>query len=154
EGRDAGLAQAQLARGTEELLVARIRAGPAALDVVDAELVQALRDAELVVEREADVLRLRAVAQRRVVELDLPHHPGVTNASCSERTASSAYLASTTTEILISEVEIIWMLMPSRARTSNMRAAIPACVRMPTPTMEILTTSRSPRTSRAPISRA
>ena len=48
------------------------------------------------------------------------------------------YLAATTTEILISEVEIIWMLIPSRARTSNMRAAMPACVRIPTPTMDTL----------------
>ena len=38
------------------------------------------------------------------------------NASCSTRTASSVYLASMTTEILISEVDIISMLMPSRGQ--------------------------------------
>src|SRR5262249_31818448 len=103
------------ANAAEELLVARIRARPAAFHVVDAQVVEALGDAELVVEREADVFGLRAVAQRRVVELDLPHQPGAMNSSCSARTASSAYFASTTTEILISEVEIIWMLMLSRA---------------------------------------
>ena len=39
-------------------------------------------------------------------ELDWINHAGK-NASCNARTAGSAYLASTTIEILISEVEII-----------------------------------------------
>src|SRR5260221_4497885 len=46
------------------------------------------------------------------------------------------YFSSITTEILISEVEIIWMLMPSSARVRNIWLAIPAWVRMPTPTIE------------------
>ena len=103
------------AHGLEERRVARVRARPAALDVVDAEGVEPLGDAQLVLEREGDVLALAPVAERRVVELDrascgrtaLPPM----KASCSTRTASSTYFASTTTEILISEVEIIWMLM-------------------------------------------
>src|SRR5215471_6727159 len=37
------------------------------------------------------------------------------NARCSTRTASSRYFSSTTTEILISDVEIIWMLIASSA---------------------------------------
>src|SRR5262249_1627391 len=155
EGGAARLAPPEPAAGAddraEELRVARIRAGPPALDVVDAELVERLGDAQLVVEREADVLGLRAVAQGGVVELDPSHQAAGRKASCSARTASSQYLASTTTEILISDVEIIWMLIPSAASTSNMRAAMPACVRMPTPTIDTLATSRSPRTSRAPI---
>ena len=132
------------------------------------KLVEPLGDAQLVVERERDVLGLAAVAQRRVVELldsslsahrfALPSAPprlrGAMKASCSARTASSTYLASTTTEILISEVEIIWMLMPSAASTSNMRAATPAWLRMPRPTIDTLATFGSLATPAAPISRA
>src|SRR5262249_21011283 len=56
----------------------------------------------------------------------------------SARTASSVYLAATTHETLISEVEMLWMLMPSLPSTSNIRAATPEWFRIPTPTMEIL----------------
>src|SRR5438093_7645396 len=119
EGRHLRMLETEAFDGAEELLVARVRAWPTALDVVEAEVVEALGDAELVLEREGDVLGLRPVAQRRVVELDAPHgrFPGAgvggfgvggMKASCSARTASSVYLASITTEILISEVEIIW----------------------------------------------
>src|SRR5207249_10930169 len=104
--------------------------------VVDAEVVEPFGDAELVLEREGDVLRLAAVPQRRVVDLDPLHlasvPPPPMKASCRARTASSVYFASMTTEILISEVEIIWMLMLSVARTQNMRAAMRAGVRMRT----------------------
>src|SRR5262249_10156900 len=157
ERGDLGVTEPEALDRTEELLVARVRARPAALDVLDAELVQPLRDAELVVEREGDVLGLCPVAERRVVELDALHARGSValpmNASWSVRTASSVYFSSMTTEILISEVEIIWMLMPSAERTSNMRAAIPACVRMPTPTIETFATSVCPVTPLAWISR-
>ena len=57
-------------RAPEELVVLRVRAGPAGLDVVDAEPVELLGDAQLVVDGERDALELRAVAQRRVVDLD------------------------------------------------------------------------------------
>ena len=56
----------------------------------------------------------------------------------SARTASSLYLDATTQETLISEVEMLWMLMPSLPSTSNIRAATPEWFRIPTPTMEIL----------------
>src|SRR5438132_7650306 len=158
EGRHLRVPEARALDGAEELLVARVRARPAALDVLDAEVVEPLGDADLVLEREGDVLGLRPVAQRRVVELDAPHGRfsggAPIKASCSARTASSVYLASMTTEILISEVEIIWMLIPSLARTSNMRAAMPACVRIPMPTIDTLATSSWPATPCAPISRA
>src|SRR5437867_3286175 len=162
EGRHLRVLQTETLDGAEELLVARVRARPAALDVVDAEVVEPLGDAQLVLEREGNVLGLRPVAQRRVVELDPPHGrvPGAgvggfpIKASCSARTASSVYLASMTTEILISEVEIIWMLIPSLESTSNMRDAMPACVRIPMPTIDTLATSSWPATPCAPISRA
>src|SRR2546426_3425738 len=162
EGGHLRVLQTEALDGAEELLVARVRARPAALDVMDAEVVEPLGDAQLVLEREGDVLGLRPVAQRRVVELDAPHGrvPGAgvggfpIKASCSARTASSVYLASMTTEILISEVEIIWMLIPSLESTSNMRDAMPACVRIPMPTIDTLATSSWPATPCAPISRA
>ena len=59
-----------------------------------------------------------------------------------------------TQEMAISEVEIIWMLMPSRARAENIRAATPAWLRMPTPTMETLATRSSCTTPWAPTWRA
>src|SRR5207249_2497153 len=103
-----------------------IGAGPPALDVVDAEVVEPLGDAQLVLEREGDVLRLRAVAQRRVVELDGSHGRGPPmKASCRARTASSVYFSSTTTETLISDVELICTSMPSAPSTPKSRAATP-----------------------------
>src|SRR5262249_53190932 len=56
----------------EEGVVGRVGAGPAALDVVDAETVERLRDRPLVLDAEIDALRLRAVAQRAVVKMDAP----------------------------------------------------------------------------------
>ena len=58
-------------RPAEELVVLRVGAGPAGLDEVDAEPVELLGDAQLVVDGERDALELAAVAQRRVVDLDL-----------------------------------------------------------------------------------
>ena len=54
----------------EGLVVLGIGAGPARLDVVDAQPVELLGDTELVVDGERDAFELRAVAQRRVVDLD------------------------------------------------------------------------------------
>jgi hypothetical protein len=59
-----------LGRAGEELDVLRVGAGPAALDVVDAEVVQLLGDAQLVLDRGRHALDLHAVAQRRVEDLD------------------------------------------------------------------------------------
>ena len=58
----------------EELGVTRVRAGPAAFDVRDAQLVQLAGDGQLVSHRERDVLALRSVPQGRVVDQD-PHRP-------------------------------------------------------------------------------
>src|SRR5438046_2681269 len=52
-------------------------------------------------------------------------------ASWRARTASSAYLSSMTHEIAISEVEIIWMLIPSLESVANIFAATPPWLRMP-----------------------
>ncbi len=60
--------------GREELLVLRVRAGPATLDVREAGLVQAPRDLELVGKRQHEPLALGAVAQRRVVQDDRGGH--------------------------------------------------------------------------------
>ena len=54
----------------EQLGVGRVRARIAALDIVDAELVEQLRDRELVVQREVDAVDLRAVAQRGVEQIE------------------------------------------------------------------------------------
>src|SRR6185295_4943497 len=70
------------------------------------------------------------------------------NALWRTRTASSVYFSSITTVILISEVEIIWMLMPSSASVRNICAAIPAWERMPMPTIDTLAMRSSPVTSR------
>ena len=50
--------------------VGRVGAGIAALDIVDAELVEHAGDGDLVLEREVDAVGLRAVAQRRVEEIE------------------------------------------------------------------------------------
>ena len=54
----------------EELGVGRIGAGIAALDIVDAELVEHAGDRQLVGEREVDAIGLRAVAQRGVEQIE------------------------------------------------------------------------------------
>ena len=46
-------------------------------------------------------------------------------ALCNARTASSMYFSSINTEILISDVEIIWILIPSSDRVRNICVAIP-----------------------------
>ena len=64
------VAQAMRPHRGEELGVGRVCAGPPALDDGDAERVEMLGDAQLVGHREADANSLRAVAQRRVVDLE------------------------------------------------------------------------------------
>ena len=96
--------QAQLAGGaSEELDVLRVRARPAALDVVHAEVVELLGDAQLVVDRGRHALDLQAVAQGGVEDLDEVHrtHPQVRSAfpvlGRSESSKISASLAVCTT---------------------------------------------------------
>ncbi len=54
----------------EEARIERVRAGIPALDIVEPEAVEQRRDRALVLEREVDARRLRAVAQRRVEEIE------------------------------------------------------------------------------------
>ena len=70
EGRQLRVLPALLAGGREELDVLGVGARPAALDEREAVLVEHPRDAQLVGERERDVLALGAVAEGRVVEGD------------------------------------------------------------------------------------
>src|SRR5579871_1098965 len=70
EGGQPRVIQFQLAGAAEEFLVARIGVRPSAFDIVDPELIEFLRDDELVIERERDSLALRAVAEGGVEGLD------------------------------------------------------------------------------------
>ncbi len=54
----------------EQFGVGRIGARIAAFDIVDSELVEHAGNRQLVGEREIDAIRLRAVAQRRVEEIE------------------------------------------------------------------------------------
>ena len=79
-------------------------------------------------------MELAVRALHKVFELDDP----------SARTASSMYFSSMTTEVLISLVLIIWMLMPSSDSARNILAAMPTWLRMPMPTMLTLQILVSP----------
>ena len=68
EGRELGMGEFQALRLAEKLDVFGIRAGPATFDVVDAEFVQALGDAELIQARKLESFALSAIAQGRVVK--------------------------------------------------------------------------------------
>ena len=57
-------------RRGEELRVGRVGARPAAFDVIDAQRVERERDLALVLDGEIHALRLRAVAQRGVEEIE------------------------------------------------------------------------------------
>src|SRR5262249_59710909 len=73
EGGDAGVAEAQVPDLTEVLVVLGVGQRVAALDEVDAEVVEPLGDEELVLEREVDALALAAVPQGGVVDEDARH---------------------------------------------------------------------------------
>ena len=71
EGHQRARVEAQLVAGPpEELVVLGVGARPAALDVVDAQPVELLGDAQLVVDGEGDALQLAAVAEGGVEDLD------------------------------------------------------------------------------------
>ena len=74
---------AQVAVLGEQLSVGRIRAGIAALDIVDAKIVQHFGDRQLVAKREIDAVGLRAVAQRGVEEIEAFGRHGVTRGNSS-----------------------------------------------------------------------
>ena len=58
----------------EKLDVLRIAARPAALDVMNAELIELVGNAQFVGDREVHTLTLRAIAQGRVIEFDVRFH--------------------------------------------------------------------------------
>src|SRR5947209_18080670 len=66
ERGELGVLQLQVARTGEEFAVLRVRPRPSALDVVDAEVIEFLRNDELVVHGERDGFALRAVPEGRV----------------------------------------------------------------------------------------
>jgi len=66
--------QTQRTSLTKERHVARIRAGPTALDEVDAERVKCFRDPALIRDREVDRLALGSVTQSGVVNFDSTIH--------------------------------------------------------------------------------
>ena len=71
EGHQRGRRQAELGRGPgEELLVLVVGAGPSPFDEGDAEMVELLGHAELVVHGERQALLLGPVAQRGVEDVD------------------------------------------------------------------------------------
>src|SRR6266851_3676736 len=76
EGADLRALEDRVLHALEEAQVLGIRPGPAALDVVHAELVEAVRDTHLVLHGEGHALALGAVAERGVVDLDLARHGG------------------------------------------------------------------------------
>ena len=70
ERGDLRVLQLQLAHVAEERLVLRVGQREAAFDVIDAELVELLRDQQLVLQREVEPFALRAVAEGGVVDFD------------------------------------------------------------------------------------
>src|SRR5690606_11849182 len=77
ERREQRMAPLPVTGALEELGVLRVGARPTALDEGDPELVQALRDPELVHHRVGDAFTLAAVAQGGVVNRD-PAHVSIT----------------------------------------------------------------------------
>src|SRR5690606_25457837 len=71
EGGEPGGLQVEALGHLEELGVLRIGTGPPALDVVEAELVEALANLDLVLNGERNSLALGPVPQRRVVKLHI-----------------------------------------------------------------------------------
>src|SRR5262249_13431953 len=74
EGGDLGGLEHRVLHALEEAQVLGVGSWPSPLDVVDAEGVEPLGDADLVLHGERDALALGAVAEGSVVDLDLPGH--------------------------------------------------------------------------------
>ncbi len=88
EGHQRARLEVELRRGPpEELLVLRVGARPAPLDVVHAEVVELLGDAQLVVDGERDALQLAPVAQRGVEDL---HGVGLERGALGQHDAGGA----------------------------------------------------------------
>src|SRR5690606_153856 len=78
--------------------------------------------------------------------------PPRSNASCTASTAASTSVSLISTEIRISEVLIISMLIPALAIASQTVAGTPGCERMPPPTSDTLPTWSSYSTASKPTS--
>src|SRR5260370_2559080 len=149
EGRDLRVTNLYLFDLFEKRGVALVGARPSALDVIEAKLVETLGNRDLVLDSQRDVLGLASVAQCRVVNLDMfcirhraqPLSTGpelepplpLINPSCSAAIASSPYFQLTTTETLISENEIISILIRSFPSTWNTFPPPPAPIPIPPP---------------------
>ncbi|MPM68769.1 hypothetical protein SDC9_115703 [bioreactor metagenome] len=72
EGDQPGIFQLKPSRFLKEGRVLGVAAGVAGLDVFDAERVEGLHDFDLIGDREADALSLRAVAQRGIKDFQIP----------------------------------------------------------------------------------
>src|SRR5207247_778099 len=83
-----------------------------------------------------------------------PHDASRPKRSWTARSARSASPFRITYEIRIGDVEIISMLMPSPASTSNMSAATPGWDFIPAPTSETFAMASSTLNPSAPMSRA
>src|SRR6185369_6647366 len=77
EGRQLGMLQAQFRGAREELLVFGVGSGPPAFNVVDAKLIQLLRNDELVIHGERDGLALRSIPESGIEREDLHITPDV-----------------------------------------------------------------------------
>src|SRR3990172_6321857 len=125
---------------------------------MDPKAVQLPDNPQLVLKGKGDILSLGAIPERCIVYLNLFHRiiycycPSNSKALCSALTASSAYFASITQDILMSEVLIIMMLIPSFDRTENILTATPEWDLIPTPTTETLAISSLTSNSLAPMS--
>ena len=99
----------ELRLGRKELRVGRIGTRIAALDVIDAEIVQHRCNDLLVVQREVDAVGLRAVAQCRVEQIKaLFTHEGLTGVTSAINVFFIVVLASHS-----SPTEIVLRLWPS-----------------------------------------
>ena len=78
----------------KEARIERVRAGIPALDIVEPEAIEQRRDRALVLEREVDARRLRAVAQRRVEEIEALAGHGFSRTSKSFGAGSRALFQS------------------------------------------------------------
>src|SRR5262245_7923464 len=83
ECRELGLLERNVLHPAEESKVFWIRARPSALDVMDPQRVEPGREAHLIFHRKRHAFALRAVAERRVVDLDQSAHGGPR--SCARR---------------------------------------------------------------------
>src|SRR5579875_520232 len=64
------MTQTQLGRTREEFSVALIGARPASLDIIEAHLIEPGGDRQAVVNRQRNIVRLQAVAQGGIVNVD------------------------------------------------------------------------------------